>query len=82
MGRSSGFPRVVVVTGASAGVGRTTVRAFAKRGSSIGLLARGTEGPWARSHSPHLWVTTHRRRILTAVFVAAAATLVRRRRAS
>ena len=37
-------PRVVVVTGASAGVGRATVRAFASRGASIGLLARGTEG--------------------------------------
>src|SRR5271165_2965508 len=36
--------RVVVVTGASAGVGRATVRAFAKRGCSIGLIARGTEG--------------------------------------
>lgn len=35
---------VVVITGASAGVGRATVRAFAKRGSSIALLARGTEG--------------------------------------
>ncbi len=36
--------RVVVVTGASAGVGRATVRAFAKLGCSIGLIARGTEG--------------------------------------
>jgi NAD(P)-dependent dehydrogenase (short-subunit alcohol dehydrogenase family) len=35
---------VVVVTGASAGVGRATVRAFARRGASIGLLARATEG--------------------------------------
>lgn len=35
---------VVVVTGASAGVGRATVRAFARRGASIGLLARGREG--------------------------------------
>jgi NAD(P)-dependent dehydrogenase (short-subunit alcohol dehydrogenase family) len=42
--RSGGFPRVVVVTGASAGVGRATARAFANRGSSIGLLARGIEG--------------------------------------
>jgi short-subunit dehydrogenase len=41
---SGEFPRVVVVTGASAGVGRATVRAFAKRGSSVGLLARGIEG--------------------------------------
>ena len=37
-------PKVVVVTGASAGVGRATVRAFARRGASIGLLARGREG--------------------------------------
>ena len=36
-------PEVVVVTGASAGVGRATVRAFAKRGAHIGLLARGEE---------------------------------------
>ena len=35
---------IVVITGASAGVGRATVRAFAKRGASIALLARGTEG--------------------------------------
>lgn len=35
---------VVVVTGASAGVGRATARAFAKRGASIGLLARGRDG--------------------------------------
>jgi NAD(P)-dependent dehydrogenase (short-subunit alcohol dehydrogenase family) len=36
--------RVVVVTGASAGVGRATVRAFARQGASIALLARGAEG--------------------------------------
>jgi NAD(P)-dependent dehydrogenase (short-subunit alcohol dehydrogenase family) len=35
---------VVVITGASAGVGRATVRAFAKRGAKIGLLARGRDG--------------------------------------
>jgi NAD(P)-dependent dehydrogenase (short-subunit alcohol dehydrogenase family) len=35
---------VVVVTGASAGVGRATVRAFAVRGAHIGLLARGRDG--------------------------------------
>ncbi|HLJ94054.1 MAG TPA: SDR family oxidoreductase [Gemmataceae bacterium] len=35
---------VVVVTGASAGVGRATVRAFARRGADIGLLARGHAG--------------------------------------
>lgn len=37
-------PEVVVITGASAGVGRATVRAFARRGAHIGLLARGEEG--------------------------------------
>ncbi len=37
-------PEVVVITGASAGVGRATVREFAKRGAHIGLLARGREG--------------------------------------
>jgi len=35
---------VVVITGASAGVGRATALAFAKRGASIGLLARGGVG--------------------------------------
>jgi NAD(P)-dependent dehydrogenase (short-subunit alcohol dehydrogenase family) len=33
--------RVVVVTGASAGVGRAIAQAFAKRGDSVALLARG-----------------------------------------
>ena len=35
---------VVVITGASAGVGRATAREFAKRGAWIGLLARGVDG--------------------------------------
>ena len=35
--------RVVVVTGASAGVGRATARAFADAGAHVGLLARGRE---------------------------------------
>jgi NADP-dependent 3-hydroxy acid dehydrogenase YdfG len=39
-----GRPEVVVITGASAGVGRATVREFAKRGAHIGLIARGKDG--------------------------------------
>ena len=35
---------VVVVTGASAGVGRAVARAFAEQGASVGLLARGRDG--------------------------------------
>jgi NAD(P)-dependent dehydrogenase (short-subunit alcohol dehydrogenase family) len=35
---------VVVITGASAGVGRAAVREFAKRGAWIGLIARGMDG--------------------------------------
>lgn len=36
--------RVVVITGASAGVGRATARAFARPGTCLGLLARGRAG--------------------------------------
>ena len=36
--------QVVVITGASAGVGRATARAFAARGADVGLLARGADG--------------------------------------
>ncbi|HND02679.1 MAG TPA: SDR family NAD(P)-dependent oxidoreductase, partial [Nitrospira sp.] len=37
-------PRVVVITGASAGVGRATVREFAREGAWIGLVARSRDG--------------------------------------
>ena len=37
-------PEVVVVTGASAGVGRAVVRRFAREGASVGLIARGVDG--------------------------------------
>src|SRR5438067_8988250 len=35
---------VVVITGASAGVGRATAQAFGKRKAKVGLIARGREG--------------------------------------
>jgi len=37
-------PQVVVITGASAGVGRAVARAYARLGARIGLLARGHHG--------------------------------------
>ena len=36
--------RVVVITGASSGVGRACAREFARRGARLALLARGTDG--------------------------------------
>ena len=37
-------PEVVVITGASAGVGRATAQRFAGEGAHIGLIARGIDG--------------------------------------
>jgi NAD(P)-dependent dehydrogenase (short-subunit alcohol dehydrogenase family) len=37
-------PEVVVITGASAGVGRATAQRFAREGARIGLIARGIDG--------------------------------------
>jgi len=36
--------KIVVVTGATSGVGRAAVRAFAARGYDVGLLARDRDG--------------------------------------
>src|SRR5947209_154311 len=37
-------PEVVVITGASAGVGRATAQAFGRRRAKVGLIARGRDG--------------------------------------
>jgi len=37
-------PEVVMITGASAGVGRAVAQAFGRRGASVGLFARGRAG--------------------------------------
>jgi NAD(P)-dependent dehydrogenase (short-subunit alcohol dehydrogenase family) len=44
------MPEVVLITGASAGVGRATARRFAREGAHIGLLARGLDGLEAARH--------------------------------
>lgn len=43
-GNLRGRPEVVVITGASAGVGRATVREFARRRAWVALLARSRDG--------------------------------------
>ena len=40
MARSSRLPYVVVITGASAGVGRAAALAFAEQGADVALIAR------------------------------------------
>ena len=37
-------PQIVVVTGASAGIGRAVAVAFGARGATVGLIARGEDG--------------------------------------
>ena len=37
-------PRVVVITGASGGIGRASARLFAQQGDHVALLARGSAG--------------------------------------
>lgn len=42
--KTASASRVVVITGASAGVGRAAARAFAAQGDAVGLIARGVAG--------------------------------------
>ncbi len=51
--RNNKQKRTIVVTGASAGVGRATVRAFAQEGARIGLVARGKSGLEGAQHDVH-----------------------------
>ncbi len=44
MTKHNGSREVVVITGASGGIGRAAVREFAKHGARLALLARGEEG--------------------------------------
>ncbi|HLR76394.1 MAG TPA: SDR family oxidoreductase, partial [Balneolaceae bacterium] len=44
MEREKEFRKTVVITGASAGLGRSIAREFGKHGARVGLLARGEEG--------------------------------------
>ncbi len=44
MSKQLSKPEVVVVTGASAGLGRAIARAFAREGAHVGLVARGRDG--------------------------------------
>jgi NAD(P)-dependent dehydrogenase (short-subunit alcohol dehydrogenase family) len=44
MSKVSERPRVVVVTGASGGIGRATAQLFAAGGDTVALLARGERG--------------------------------------
>lgn len=41
---NAGHHEIVVITGASAGVGRVTAQAFGKRRAKVGLIARGRDG--------------------------------------
>jgi short-subunit dehydrogenase len=42
--QSAEHARTVVITGATAGIGRAVVRGFAARGDRLALIARGEEG--------------------------------------
>jgi len=50
---SDGQSRTIVVTGASAGVGRATVREFARPGAKLALIARGHAGLEAAAAEAH-----------------------------
>lgn len=47
---SNGHDQVVVVTGASGGIGRATARRFGARGAQVALLARGEKGLAGAAH--------------------------------
>ena len=49
------MPRVVVITGATGGIGRATARRFAQRGDRVALLARGEAGLKAAADDVDMW---------------------------
>ncbi|MCO6009765.1 SDR family oxidoreductase [Actinoallomurus purpureus] len=51
--KDRGRPRVVVVTGASGGIGRATARLFGEQGAKVALLARGETGLRAAAEEIH-----------------------------
>ena len=81
------MPETVVITGASARVGRATAHAFAARGAQVELMARGTQGLLhthgrfdnrAANRSLQLWATEHRGALMagTLAIVAFVTTLI------
>lgn len=44
--------QTVVITGASAGIGRATARLYGRRGARVALIARGEAGPQQTSDLP------------------------------
>lgn len=60
---------VVMITGASAGVGRATARLFAEHGARIGLIARGRFNARAHNKSWVFWTEAYWKSIFGACLI-------------